>query len=183
MINNGQMDILNLTINDTRYVNGCRKAKKRLVSILQTIPVLLLPFSSFAHIKTFQAWINSLIRQITLDEKVGMTPVNSSFTSAGVSSLGIPELVKSDGPHGAGVAHGSGWNKLQKVNDSGTCLPVAIALTWNTVPGFGYGKVLGSGANYMGKDVILFTFISIMRTPFRGRICECLNEDTYLVTH
>lgn len=103
-----------------------------------------------------EAKINALISKMTLKEKVGMIHGNSSFTSAGVPRLGIPELVTSDGPHGVRVEHGRGWSDQKNVNDSGTYLPVGVALasTWNTAFGYDYGKVLGSEAKYRGKNVI-----------------------------
>ncbi len=128
--------------------------------------------------------INALLSKMTLKEKVGMIHGNSSFTSAGVPRLGIPELVTSDGSHGVRVEHGRGWNNSQNVNDSGTYLPVGIALasTWNTALGYEYGNVLGSEAKYRGKDVILGPGINIMRSPLNGRNFEYQSEDPYLVS-
>ena len=50
--------------------------------------------------------INSLIKQMTLQEKVNMIHASSSFTSGGVKRLNIPELTTSDGPHGVRPEHG-----------------------------------------------------------------------------
>lgn len=127
---------------------------------------------------------DSLIKLMTLDEKVGMIHANSSFTSAGVPRLGIPELVTSDGPHGVRVEHGRGWSELQNVPDSGTYLPVGICLasTWNPSLGFAFGSVLGSEANARGKDVILGPGINIMRSPLNGRNFEYESEDPYLIS-
>ncbi len=128
--------------------------------------------------------INALISQMTLEEKVRMLHGNSSFTSAGVPRLGIPELVMSDGPHGVRTEHGRGWGELKNVNDSGTYLPVGIALasTWNLALGYDYGKVLGSEAKYRGKDVILGPGINIMRSPLNGRNFEYQSEDPFLIS-
>lgn len=128
--------------------------------------------------------INALVSKMTLKEKVGMIHGNSSFTSAGVPRLGIPELVMSDGPHGVRNEHGRGWSNSQNVNDSGTYLPVGVALaaTWNTSLGYEYGKVLGSEAKYRGKDVILGPGINIMRSPLNGRNFEYQSEDPYLIS-
>lgn len=128
--------------------------------------------------------INALVSQMTLKEKVGMLHGNSSFTSAGVPRLGIPELVMSDGPHGVRTEHGRGWSELKNVNDSGTYLPVGIALasTWNLALGYDYGKVLGSEAKYRGKDVILGPGINIMRSPLNGRNFEYQSEDPFLIS-
>src|SRR5690606_24236350 len=77
--------------------------------------------------------IGQLIRQMTLEEKIGMIHANSSFTSTGVSRLGVPELTMSDGPHGVRPEHGRDWTLDNKGNDSSTYLPVGITLasTWN----------------------------------------------------
>ena len=127
---------------------------------------------------------DSLIKLMTLQEKVNMIHASSSFTSGGVPRLGIPELTTSDGPHGVRVEHGRGWSVLQNVLDSGTYLPtgVCLASTWNPKLGYAFGSVLGSEANFRGKDVILGPGINIMRLPLNGRNFEYQSEDPYLVS-
>lgn len=131
-----------------------------------------------------EAKIEILIKKMTLQEKVGMIHGNSSFTSAGVPRLGIPELVTSDGPHGVRVEHGRGWSNSPNVNDSGTYLPVGVALaaTWNKDLGYEYGQVLGSEAKYRGKNIILGPGINIMRSPLNGRNFEYQSEDPFLIS-
>jgi beta-glucosidase len=127
---------------------------------------------------------DSLIKLMTLQEKVNMIHASSSFTSGGVPRLGIPELVTSDGPHGVRVEHGRGWDELKNVLDSGTYLPtgVCLASTWNPALGYAFGSVLGSEARFRGKDVILGPGINIMRSPLNGRNFEYESEDPYLVS-
>jgi len=126
---------------------------------------------------------DSLIKLMTLQEKVNMIHASSSFTSGGVPRLGIPELVTSDGPHGVRVEHGRGWDEQKNVLDSGTYLPtgVCLASTWNPALGYAFGSVLGSEARFRGKDVILGPGINIMRSPLNGRNFEYESEDPYLV--
>ncbi|MCW3092749.1 MAG: glycoside hydrolase family 3 [Ferruginibacter sp.] len=129
--------------------------------------------------------IDVQIKQMTLEEKVGMIHGNSSFTSGGVQRLGIPELTMSDGPHGVRMEHGRGWNAASMhVFDSGTYLPtgVCLASTWNPKLGYAFGSVLGSEANARGKDIILGPGINIIRTPLNGRNFEYQSEDPYLVS-
>jgi len=128
--------------------------------------------------------IESLIRQMTIEEKVNMIHASSSFTSGGVSRLGIPELVTSDGPHGVRPEHGRDWQLDQNVLDSGTYLPVGVCLaaTWNPKLGYDFGAVLGSEASYRGKDVILGPGINIIRSPLNGRNFEYQSEDPYLIS-
>jgi beta-glucosidase len=130
------------------------------------------------------AKINSLLAKMTLQEKVNMIHASSSFTSGGVPRLGIPELVTSDGPHGVRPEHGRDWDLDNNSLDSGTALPtgVCLAATWNPKLGYAFGAVLGSEANYRGKDVILGPGINIIRSPLNGRNFEYQSEDPYLVS-
>jgi beta-glucosidase len=150
----------------------------------------LLLLLSFAFLQTTQAQngdtlakINKLIKQMTLEEKVHMIHASSSFTSGGVKRLNIPELTTSDGPHGVRPEHGRDWDLDNDKLDSGTYLPVGVCLaaTWNPQLGYAFGSVLGSEANYRGKDVILGPGINIIRSPLNGRNFEYLSEDPYLV--
>jgi len=128
--------------------------------------------------------INDLIKKMTLEEKVGMIHANSSFTSAGVPRLGIPELTTSDGPHGVRPEHGRDWVLDNRGGDSSTYLPVGITLasTWNPDLGYAFGAVLGREASYRGKDVILGPGVNIIRTPLNGRNFEYMSEDPYLTS-
>jgi beta-glucosidase len=129
-----------------------------------------------------EAHIDSLLAQMTVEEKAHMIHASSSFTSGGVERLGIPELIMSDGPHGVRHEHGRGWEKLEGVEDASTYLPVgtALAATWNEDLGYAFGRVLGRETAYRGKDVILGPGINIIRDPLNGRNFEYLTEDPYL---
>lgn len=126
--------------------------------------------------------IEELLSQMTLEEKVNMIHASSSFTSGGCERLGIPEMTMSDGPHGVRHEHGRDWAKDEGVQDSSTYLPVgtALAATWNRELGHKFGTVLGSEANYRGKDMILGPGFNIIRSPLNGRNFEYLTEDPYL---
>jgi beta-glucosidase len=130
------------------------------------------------------ARINNLVSKMTLQEKVNMIHASSSFTTGGVPRLGIPEMVTSDGPHGVRPEHGRDWELDNNSLDSGTALPtgVCLASTWNPSLGYAFGSVLGSEANYRGKDVILGPGINIIRSPLNGRNFEYQSEDPLLVS-
>jgi beta-glucosidase len=153
-----------------------------ILSSVLWLSVLTAQAQNLVNPKT-EAKITALIKKMTLAEKVGMLHANSSFTSAGVKRLGIPELVTSDGPHGVRLEHGRGWTPLKNVNDAGTYLPTgnALASTWNPRLGYEFGAVLGSEAKFRGKDVILGPGINIIRSPLNGRNFEYQSEDPYLV--
>lgn len=139
---------------------------------------------SAQKVKSTEEKIDSLISQLTIEEKVALIHSESSFASGGVKRLGIPHWVMSDGPHGVRKEHGADYTPDEGVQDSVTYLPVGVALasTWNPTLGYAYGEVLGSEANARSKDVILGPGINIIRTPVNGRNFEYLSEDPYLVS-
>ena len=158
---------------------------------MKKISALLFFAACFTGTKTIYAQqndtlarINAIIKKMTLEEKVAMIHASSSFTSGGVKRLNIPELTTSDGPHGVRPEHGRDWALDNDKLDSGTYLPVGVCLaaTWNPSLGYAFGTVLGSEANYRGKDVILGPGINIIRSPLNGRNFEYLSEDPYLVS-
>lgn len=152
--------------------------------IAQLVIALLLGVQLTAQKIDTAARINSLVKQMTLEEKVRMIHASSSFTTGGVARLGIPEIVTSDGPHGVRPDHGRGWNLTNNSLDSGTYLPtgVCLAATWNPRLGYDFGAVLGSEAKFRGKNMILGPGINIIRTPLNGRNFEYQSEDPFLVS-
>jgi len=126
--------------------------------------------------------IDSLIDQMTLEEKIGMIHGNSSFTNGGVEHLGIPQLIMSDGPHGVRHEHGTDWVFDEGADDRATYLPTGITLasTWNKDLGYQFGSVLGAEANERGKHIILGPGVNIIRTPLNGRNFEYMTEDPFL---
>ncbi|MDB5191612.1 MAG: glycoside hydrolase family 3 [Segetibacter sp.] len=159
----------------------------KFVRVAQVLLFISLAYTSNAQAPkgpSANAKIDALIKKMTLEEKVTMIHASSSFTSGGVPRLGIPELVTSDGPHAVRAEHGRDWELDKNVYDSGTYLPVGtcLAATWNTKLGYDFGSVLGSEANFRGKDVILGPGINIIRSPLNGRNFEYQSEDPYLVS-
>ena len=132
--------------------------------------------------KALYAKIDSIIKLMTLEEKVKMIHGASAFTNGGVPRLGIPEIVMSDGPHGVRHEHNRDWSRNEKINYKVTYLPTGITLaaTWNPDLGYKFGEVLGSEAKKRGKDIILGPGINIIRTPLNGRNFEYMTEDPYL---
>ncbi len=157
---------------------------KKISVLFVVVAASMLSNTLFAQKQDTLAKINALIKQMTVEEKVNMIHASSSFTSGGIKRLNIPELTTSDGPHGVRPEHGRDWQLDGDKLDSGTYLPVGVCLaaTWNPQLGYAFGSVLGSEANYRGKDVILGPGINIIRSPLNGRNFEYLSEDPYLVS-
>ena len=153
-----------------------------LLTIMFVLPSCQQEESNQTKDDDIEARIDALMEQLTLQEKITMIHASSAFTSGGVERLNIPELTMSDGPHGVRHEHGRDWAKDENVLDSSTYLPVgtALAATWNTDLGYKFGDVLGSEAQFRGKDIILGPGLNIIRSPLNGRNFEYLTEDPYL---
>ena len=126
--------------------------------------------------------IESLLSQMTLEEKIGMLHSNTMFSSTGVPRLGIPDLHYSDGPHGVrfeGVANG--WESARWDNDACSYLPAlsALASTWNRDLAQLYGEVLGAECKARGKHVSLAPGVNIHRSLLNGRNWEYFSEDPF----
>jgi beta-glucosidase len=127
--------------------------------------------------------IENLLKQLTLEEKIGMIHGCEIFATAGVPRLGVPPLKFSDGPMGVrNEFMPDRWVPCGK-NDYITYLPSggALAATWNPELAYKQGQVLGAEARGRGKDVILGPGINIKRSPLCGRNFEYMSEDPHLI--
>lgn len=133
--------------------------------------------------KVDETRIEELLKQLTLEEKIGMIYGDGLFQTKAVERLGIPALKFSDGPMGVRKEfRRSEWIDAGTTDDYVTYLPSnsALAATWNTELAYETGKVLGTEARGRGKDVILAPGINIKRSPLCGRNFEYMSEDPKL---
>ena len=128
--------------------------------------------------------VESLLKQLTLEEKIGMIHGNGLFKTAGVERLGIPALKFSDGPMGVrNDFENTKWKTIGLSNDSVSYLPsnTSIASSWNREIAYKLGQVLGEEARGRGKDMILAPGINVKRSPLCGRNFEYMSEDPFLI--
>lgn len=131
----------------------------------------------------FDAEIDKLISQMTLEEKIGMLHGNSMFTSGGVKRLGIPELKMADGPLGVREEISrDNWAPAGLTNDFATYYPAAgaLAATFNQEMAYTFGNSVGQELRARDKDMLLSPAINIVRTPLGGRTYEYMTEDPFL---
>ena len=133
----------------------------------------------------YEQKIDSLIAQMTLEEKAGMLHGTSMFATSGVPRLGIPELTMADGPLGVReeISRDS-WAPAGWDNDFATYLPAGggLSATWNPELAHTFGSVIGAEARERNKDVLLAPAFNIIRTPLGGRTYEYFSEDPFLNT-
>ena len=131
-----------------------------------------------------EKYIENLLSQLTLEEKISMIHGATLFRTAPVERLEIPALRFSDGPMGVrGEYPDASWVYQNLGDDLVSYLPCnsAIASTWNPELAHTAGSILGEEARGRGKDVILAPGINIKRNPLCGRNFEYMSEDPYLV--
>ena len=129
------------------------------------------------------AQADSILRLLTLEEKVALLHGNAKFSSAGVPRMGIPELKSADGPTGVREEmERDSWEPLNLPTDSATFFPAgpSLAATWNRNLAVRYGEALGEETRARGKDILLGPSVNIIRTPLSGRNFEFFSEDPYL---
>lgn len=133
---------------------------------------------------SFDKKIDSIIRSMTLEEKIRMLHGNGKFFSPGVPSAGISDFQYTDGPLGIReeISRDS-WNPLGWTTDSATFFPAssALAATWNRELAHEYGSAMGSEARARNKDILLAPAVNIIRTPLCGRNYEYFSEDPFLI--
>ena len=118
--------------------------------------------------------IESLIKELTLEEAVSIVSGSDGWHSTGVERLSIPRLKMTDGPNGA---RGDGIS-----GKSSACFPCGIALgsIWDLEIIYSIGKAIGKEAKSKDADVLLGPTINIHRHPLGGRHFECYSEDPLL---
>lgn len=129
-------------------------------------------------------YIEDLLSQMTLEEKIDMIHGSAFFHTKGVERLGIPPLMTSDGPMGVRADfEDDRWVNIGTSDDYVTYMPCnsAVASTWNTELAYAFGDVLGEETRGRGKDMILAPGINIKRSPLCGRNFEYMSEDPYLI--
>ncbi|MDN4473819.1 beta-glucosidase [Demequina zhanjiangensis] len=119
--------------------------------------------------------IETMLEQLSLEEKVRFLTGQDSWSLYGLDSIGLRSMVVSDGP--AGV-RGDVWDERSpSVNFPS---PTAIAASWNPELVREIGQGLGAEARRKKVDVVLAPTINIQRSPYGGRHFETFSEDAVL---
>lgn len=124
--------------------------------------------------------IQSIISQMTLEEKAALCIGASAWTTTPVERLGVPELIMSDGPHG--VRRVPDINSMALESLPATCFPTAscLASTWDVALIHKMGEALAEECIALNVDVLLGPGVNMKRSPLGGRNFEYFSEDPYL---
>ena len=124
--------------------------------------------------------IQSIISQMTLEEKAALCTGASHWTTTPVERLGVPEMVVSDGPHG--VRRVPDVNSIAMESLPATCFPTAscLASSWDVDLIRKMGEALAEECIALNVDVLLGPGANMKRSPLGGRNFEYFSEDPYL---
>lgn len=120
----------------------------------------------------------SLVKKMTLSEKVSLLSGKDLWHTMPISRLGIPSIVMSDGPHGVRTGpEGAG-----RVIGPATAFPtgVSMASSWNRELLTRVGAALADETRHLGCHILLGPCINIVRSPLGGRNFETFSEDPFL---
>ena len=124
--------------------------------------------------------IDSIISQMTLEEKATLCTGATRWTTTPVERLDVPEMTMSDGPHG--VRRVPDINSMANKSIPATCFPTAscLASTWNVDLLRKMGEALAEECIALNVDVLLGPGTNMKRSPLGGRNFEYFSEDPYL---
>lgn len=121
---------------------------------------------------------NSILKQMTLDEKLLFITGGPKATINGIPRLGLRPIRMSDGPLGV-KAQAEGEDAI-KINATAFPSAITMAATWNNALLYDIGKAIGIESKYNGVDILLGPSVNMVRIPQNGRNFEYLGEDPYL---
>ncbi len=119
--------------------------------------------------------IQSILAQMTLDEKLAMLAGADLWYNVRNERLGIPAMKVTDGPNGARGTEGD-------MAPKSAVFPVGVALgaTWNPELIEAVGQALADETKTKSSHILLAPTVNMHRTPLAGRNFECFSEDPYL---
>src|SRR5256714_457335 len=116
--------------------------------------------------------VESILKQMTLEEKIDMLGGVDGFFIRDVPRLGLPRLKMADGPLG--------------VRNFGPATAMAggvsLAATWNPQLAERVGTEIGRDARAKGVHFLLGPGVNIYRSPMNGRNFEYFGEDPFLAS-
>jgi len=116
--------------------------------------------------------IDSILGQMTIEEKIDLLGGVDGFYVRGIPRLGVPRFKMADGPLG--------------VRNFGPATTMAggigLAATWNPALAEQVGTEIGRDARSKGVHFLLGPGVNIYRAPMNGRNFEYMGEDPFLAS-
>lgn len=128
--------------------------------------------------------IESILKQMTLEDKISLCSGESFWETKAFEKYGIPALFMCDGPHGLRKQDRESGTDMLGVNQSrpATCFPPAVttAGSWDPELLAEIGAAIGEEAKTQGVGLVLGPGANLKRNPLCGRNFEYFSEDPFL---
>ena len=118
-----------------------------------------------------EARVDSLLKQLTLEEKIDLIGGVDDFYIRAIPKIGFPRLKMADGPVG-----------VRNYGPSTVFGGIGLAATWSPTLAEEIGKVIGEDARSRGVHFMLGPGVNIYRAPMNGRNFEYFGEDPFLAS-
>ena len=115
------------------------------------------------------ARVDSLLKQLTLEEKIDIIGGVDDFYIRAIPRIGLPRLKMADGPVG-----------VRNYGPSTVFGGIGLAATWDPELAQRIGTVIGEDARARGVHFMLGPGVNIYRAPLCGRNFEYFGEDPFL---
>ncbi len=126
--------------------------------------------------------IKSLVKKMTLEEKVSLCSGSDFWHTQEIKRLDIPSVMMSDGPNGLRKQDPDADVRATSKSIKAVCFPagVNLAASFDTDTVFRVGEMIGEECRAEGVATILAPGNNIKRSPLCGRNFEYYSEDPYL---
>ena len=116
-----------------------------------------------------EARVDSMLKQLSLEEKIDLLGGVDSFYIRAIPRIGLPRLKMADGPLG-----------VRNYGPSTVFGGIGLAATWDPALAQRVGTVIGEDARARGVHFMLGPGVNIYRAPQGGRNFEYFGEDPFL---
>src|SRR5271165_6991941 len=116
-----------------------------------------------------EARVDSLVKKLTLEEKIDLIGGVDDFYIRANEKIGLPRLKMADGPIG-----------VRNYGPSTVFGGIGLAATWDPALAARIGATIGQDARARGVHFMLGPGVNIYRSPLNGRNFEYFGEDPFL---
>ena len=137
--------------------------------LLLSFPIFLVGSQAQTSSSDVDARVDSLLKKLTLDEKIDLIGGVDDFYIRANEKIGLPRLKMADGPVG-----------VRNYGPSTVFGGIGLAATWDPELAARIGATIGQDARARGVHFMLGPGVNIYRAPLNGRNFEYFGEDPFL---
>jgi beta-glucosidase len=140
------------------------------------LAVILTAFFAFGQANraapsNVESRVDSLLKQLTLEEKIDLLGGVDDFYIRDIKHIGLPRLKMADGPVG-----------VRNYGSATVFGGIGLAATWDPEMAARVGTTIGQDARARGVHFMLGPGVNIYRAPMNGRNFEYFGEDPFLAS-